>query len=109
MKKKFNLFLLLLVFFPCMLLMSACGSQPVKFDIKFMVDGETYATVETGGNETISMPEDPTKDGYEFDGWYKEKECINIWDFEKEIIPEKMYDSEGNYNYKETIIYAKWK
>ena len=61
-------------------------------------------------NETIiNIPPNPKRKGYTFDGWYKEKECINIWDFEKEIIPEKMYDSEGNYDYKETIIYAKWK
>ena len=61
-------------------------------------------------NETIiNIPPNPKREGYTFDGWYKEKECINKWDFEKEIIPEKMYDSEGNYDYKETIIYAKWK
>ena len=61
-------------------------------------------------NETIiNIPPNPKREGYTFDGWYKEKECINKWDFGKEIIPEKMYDSEGNYNYKETIIYAKWK
>ena len=76
MKKKFNLFLLLFVFLPCIFLLSACGKQPVKFDIKFMVDGQTYATVETGGNETIAMPENPTKEGYTFDGWYWDQD---VW------------------------------
>lgn len=76
MKRKINLFLLLLVFFPCMIFMSACGTQSVKFNIKFMVDNEVYSTVETGGKETIAMPEDPIKEGYNFDGWYWDE---NIW------------------------------
>ena len=76
MKRKINLFLLLWVFFPCMIFMSACGTQSVKFNIKFMVDNEVYSTVETGGKETIAMPEDPIKEGYNFDGWYWDE---NIW------------------------------
>ena len=40
------------------------------------------------------------------DGWYKEPECINKWDFEKDIVPKKMYDEEGKYLYKETRLYA---
>ena len=55
--------------------------------------------------------------GYAFMGWYKEPECINEWDFEKDIVPEKVYveryiESKENmyrfYEYKETILYAKW-
>jgi hypothetical protein len=51
-----------------------------------------------------------------FDGWYKEEECINKWDFDIDILPDVKYDtvSEGMYAgqerevYQETIIYAKW-
>ena len=27
------------------------------------------------------IPPEPTREGYVFDGWYKEAECINKWDF----------------------------
>ena len=52
----------------CVLALSACGE--VAFEVHFMVDGERYATVTTAGEETISMPENPTKEGYTFEGWY---------------------------------------
>ena len=54
------------------------------------------------------VPPNPIREGYKFKGWYKEKECINKWDFEKDIIPSKEYDKEGNYIFKETAIYAGW-
>ena len=54
------------------------------------------------------IPPDPYRDGYTFMGWYKEKECVNEFDFENEIIPKKEYDEENNYILKETNIYAKW-
>lgn len=41
-----------------------------KFPIHFVVDGEVYGTVYTSGNEKVSMPKNPVKDGYRFDGWY---------------------------------------
>ena len=35
-----------------------------------MIDDEIYHTVETTGNEKINFPENPTKTGYNFDGWF---------------------------------------
>lgn len=77
MKKKFSLILLLIIFLPCMFFMSACGSKDNKFNIKFIVDGEVYSVVQTAGNEIITLPENPTKDGYEFDGWYFDND---VWE-----------------------------
>ena len=51
-------------------------SQPVVFDVSFVVDGEVYATVGTSGEEMVKMPENPTKEGYTFDGWYWDKD---VW------------------------------
>ena len=51
-------------------------------------------TVESGS--TISAPEEPTNEDNYFGGWYKEKNCTNKWDFEKDIIT------------KNTTLFAKW-
>ena len=68
--------------------------------------------------EVISyVPENPVREGYTFDGWYKEPECINKWDFAKDIVPKKIiknYVSKETghnyvkYEYKQTSLYAKW-
>lgn len=67
MKKKIGCIFLALIFLPCLFLMSACGGS-VDFKINFVVDGAIYDTIETQGNTTISMPNDPEKQGYTFDG-----------------------------------------
>ncbi len=60
-------------------------------------------------NELITyIPTNPIRSGYQFGGWYKEPECINRWDFENDIIPEKEYDISEDYIFYETILYAKW-
>ncbi|MDO5460588.1 MAG: CotH kinase family protein, partial [Bacteroidales bacterium] len=49
-----------------------CGftlSEPMSYNVTFMVDGEVYhtATVEYGAE--IELPEEPTKTGHTFSGW----------------------------------------
>lgn len=53
-------------------LFSAYGT--VEFKVNFVVDGEIYATLNTGGEEVIKMPENPVKDDYVFDGWFWDKD-----------------------------------
>ena len=48
--------------------LTACGKVSLK--LTFKVDGVDYATISTSGDEVISMPENPTKDGYTFEGWF---------------------------------------
>ncbi len=68
-----------------------------------------YYWIDDYDGEVISfIPPAPTRAGYEFLGWYKEKEGINKWDFEKDIVPSKIHNEVGNYMYQETILYAKW-
>ena len=69
---------------------------------------EVFFVDDCDGTKVNVIPPNPYRDGYEFKGWYKEKECINLFDFENELIPEKEYDEKGNYILKETNIYAKW-
>ncbi|MBO0413198.1 InlB B-repeat-containing protein, partial [Enterococcus hulanensis] len=69
-----------------------------KFDVTFETDGgSTIAkqTIEDGAKAT--KPSDPTKAGYDFTGWYKDKDCKEAFDFDKEVITEA------------TTIYAGWK
>ncbi len=44
----------------------------VRYNVDFYVDGELYQSVGTDG-KTIEMPKEPTKDGYQFGGWYTEE------------------------------------
>lgn len=69
MKKRFlTLIFTLTAMLMCIFGLSACNK--VEFKVNFMVDGVVYATVNTNGEETIKMPEDPVKEDYIFDGWY---------------------------------------
>ena len=68
MKKVIAFLFLLTVFF----VLASC--KKASFTINFIVDGAVYASIDTGGNETIQMPQNPTKEGYEFDGWYWDKD-----------------------------------
>ena len=74
MKKVVNLkviltsliFILLLSF---SIVLVGCGDES-SGKINFIVDGQTYESVETDGFERIVLPAEPVKDGYDFAGWY---------------------------------------
>ena len=78
MKKmlKFFMFFLLCIF-SCFYL-TACDNinNPKEYKIVFMVDDEEYHTITTSGKSIIKLPENPTKDGYTFDGWYLDRD---VW------------------------------
>ncbi len=44
--------------------------DPVKHTISFYVDDILFTSIETSGNELISLPSAPKKDNYEFKGWF---------------------------------------
>ena len=67
----------------------------------FINDFEYGTTIET-------TPYEPIRDGYTFSGWYKESECINAWNFEKDTLPQTQYDEQEREIYQETKLYAKW-
>lgn len=69
---------------------------------------DSYFVDDCDNEKIVNIPTDPVRDGYEFKGWYKEKECINKWDFENDIVPEKQYDENNEYIFIETSLYAKW-
>ena len=60
------------------------------------------------GEQISYIPKDPIREGYIFSGWYKEKECINKWDFELDRLPNELLDEENEIVFQETMLYAKW-
>ena len=78
-------------------------------NVVYYVDEEIFFIDDCDGEIVNVIPPIPYKEGYEFMGWYKDKDCTIKWDFRNDIIDKKEYDEEGNYIYKETKIYSKWK
>ena len=40
---------------------TACTESPISFKVNFVVDEEIVKTIDTAGNEKISLPENPKK------------------------------------------------
>lgn len=67
-----------------------------------------YYWIDNYGGKIEYIPPIPERDGYAFDGWYKESDCINKWDFETDALPQAQVDDQGQEIYQETKLYAKW-
>lgn len=71
--------------------------QVVKHEVTFNTNGgSTLSSEMVNYNTKVSEPSAPTKQGYTFDGWYKEAALTNRWDFTNNLITEN------------TTLYAKW-
>ena len=69
--------LLVLLLSTSIFVLFSCGDkESPKYELEFFVDGESYNTLTIESNATVEMPTDPSKTGYEFNGWYYDK---NIW------------------------------
>ena len=77
-------------------------------------EDDGYYWVDSYDNSVVEfIPPEPRREGYTFDGWYKEPECVNAWDFKVDITCDEIVittDSEmENYcDYMRTYLYAKW-
>lgn len=49
--------------------LTACVNQE-SYTVNFIVDGKVVHSVSTNGNEKISLPKNPTKEGCVFVGWF---------------------------------------
>lgn len=58
--------------------------------------GSTVNPIDIPYGSTINDPDEPSKTGHSFAGWYKEETCINIWNFATETVTEP------------TTLFAKW-
>ena len=70
---------------------------PLRYNITFETNGGTILSAQSVlENEKIEQPETPVKEEYLFEGWFKEAECENIWDFETDTVT------------TDITLYAKW-
>ena len=72
----------------------------VEFKLIFIVDEAEYHYIETAGNETIKLPDNPEKVGYVFDGWFWDKD---IWS--QPLTVSSFIDRPLTNDMK---VYAKW-
>ena len=74
--------------------------EKVEFKVDFVVDDQIYSSINTRGEETIKMPNDPEKEGYIFDGWYWDKDS-----WKKPFTANSLLDAPLSDNMS---VYAKW-
>ena len=73
------------------------SDQKDKFTVTFDSQGGSAITSQSIAKDgKATKPVDPTKDGYTFDGWYKEAACTTTWNFDSDTITENI------------TLYAKW-
>ena len=70
------------------------GSCTVHFDVQG--HGTAPSDKQITGGQPIEEPDDPVAEGYLFDGWYMEKECINLYNFNLPV------------NKSSLTLYARW-
>ena len=66
----------------------------VSFDMNGY--GTQVEPIDVEYGKTLTRPADPTAEGYTFEGWFKDKEGTEPWDFENDVVTSS------------TGLYAKW-
>ncbi len=69
------------------------NSYTVTFDVK---GGSAVPEAIISHGQTITKPDDPTRDGYSFSAWYKDAAFAEVWDFAKDTVTSDM------------TLYAQW-
>lgn len=93
--------ILFVLFILISFLLVACG-QDAKYTIHFDSNGGSeVSSIKTNGNESINLPDDPEKEGYQFDGWYKDNNTFRKSFSENSLLGEPINS--------DITVYAKWK
>ena len=76
-------------------------------------EDDGYYWVDSYNNSLIGfIPPEPEREGYSFDGWYKEPQCENAWDFEADKTGNEIElrsKDIDDYDVQDiTYLYAKW-
>ncbi len=60
-------------------------------------EGSAVDSITADYGTIVTAPVEPTREGYDFAGWYKEDTFINAWNFETDVVPAE-----------DITLYAKW-
>ncbi len=81
--------------FLLVLMLVACGGK--TFTVTWESNGGTgVPVIQANDGSKITPPMVPTRPGYIFEGWYKESDLTNPWDFDNDIV------------IADITLYAKW-
>jgi len=101
---KRTIFIIMAVLSVFAMIMAGCGDKnetgqdSKKYTVSFETNGggKIDAITDAASGKTITKPTDPEKANFTLEGWYKEKELTNKWDFDSDKVT-------GNIT-----LYAKW-
>lgn len=98
MKKSLSVLMVILAMAVSFLL-TACDSAQ-SYKIYFIIDSNVISIISTKGNEAIVLPDEPTKNGHTFEGWYFDKD---IWN--EELTEDYFFNKKLT---RDVDVYAKW-
>jgi len=67
----------------------SCNEEenPREFTVTFNSNGGNAVELQkVEDGKKVIKPDDPTRDGFTFDAWYKEAALTNAWDFDTEVV-----------------------
>ncbi len=100
--KKLNILLIIVTILTMMLLFVACNTLSLEISLHFDSNGGSEVpNLNIGKEMNINIPENPTKEGYIFDGWY--------WDNDIWLQPLTINSLTDVPLSREMTVYAKWK
>lgn len=96
-----KLFIALSLVFFSLTLISCSDNKTTDFSIRVIFYAGTNATevdpiIVLEENQLIDEPEEPTRSGFRFDGWFKDYNHTEEWDFTTDVVTKSM------------VLYAKW-
>lgn len=94
--KKFSL--LIVVILLCLICIAACVTKPKT--IQFISDNTVVASLDTAGKEKLTLPANPQKEGFVFEGWFVDKDVWSVPFGENYLLNKKLK--------ADMKVYAKW-
>lgn len=73
-----------------------------KANVIYYVNDESYFVDYVENSTITAIPPKPVKEGYVFDGWYKDDNFTEQWNFDSDIVYSDIT------SFMETKLYAKW-